>query len=84
MCYQLRLIRLATGVMIEDLDFFLPVLLRIGRSNLPTNRMAVARYLAHDCPRLRFLLYLLKIEGSQAESGIRPRFLIYCNWPYTR
>lgn len=31
--------------------------------HLPTNRMAVARYLAHDCPQLRFLLHLLKTEG---------------------
>jgi hypothetical protein len=28
-------------------------------TDLPTNRMAVARYLAHDYPRLRFLLHLL-------------------------
>lgn len=52
--------------------------------DLPTNRMAVARYLAHDCPRLRFLLHLLQSEGSLAESGTRPRYLIYCNWPCTR
>jgi hypothetical protein len=53
-------------------------------TDLPTNRMAVARYLAHDCPRLRFLLHLLWSEGTLAESGTRPRFLVYCNWPFTR
>ncbi|KAJ5162548.1 Helicase C-terminal [Penicillium capsulatum] len=53
-------------------------------TDLPTNRMAVARYLAHDCPRLRFLLHLLWTEGTLAESGRRPRFLVYCNWPFTR
>lgn len=51
--------------------------------DLPTIRMAVARYLVHDCPRLRSHLYL-KTEGSLTESGTRPRFLVYCNWPYTR
>ncbi|KGO38096.1 Helicase, C-terminal [Penicillium expansum] len=52
--------------------------------DLPTSRMAVARYLAYDCPRLRFLLHLLWTEGTLAESGNRPRFLVYCNWPCTR
>jgi SNF2 family DNA or RNA helicase len=53
-------------------------------ADLPTNRMAVARYLAHDCPRLRFLLHLLWSEGTLASTGARPRFLVYCNWPFTR
>lgn len=46
--------------------------------------MAVARYLAHDCPRLRFLLHLLWTEGTLTKSDRRPRFLVYCNWPFTR
>jgi SNF2 family DNA or RNA helicase len=53
-------------------------------ADLPTNRMAVARYLAHDCPRLRFLLHLLWTEGTLRSVGPRPRFLVYCNWPFTR
>ena len=53
-------------------------------ADLPTSRIAVARYLAHDCPRLRFLLHLLWTEGTLADSGPRPRFLVYCNWPCTR
>ncbi|KAJ5209980.1 Helicase C-terminal [Penicillium cf. griseofulvum] len=53
-------------------------------ADLPTSRVAVARYLAHDCPRLRFLLHLLWTEGTLADNGNRPRFLVYCNWPCTR
>ncbi|KAJ6118683.1 Helicase C-terminal [Penicillium samsonianum] len=46
---------------------------------IPTNRMAVARYLAYG-----FLLHLLFTEGSLDDSGPRPRFLVYCNWSFTR
>lgn len=51
---------------------------------IPTNRMAVARYLSYGSPRLRFLLHLLFTEGSLNDSGPRPRFLVYCNWSFTR
>ncbi|KAJ6121237.1 Helicase C-terminal [Penicillium sp. IBT 18751x] len=55
-------------------------------SDLPTNRASVVRYLLHDYPRLRFLFHLLWTEGTLAVPGTVtcPRFLVFCNWPFTR
>ncbi|KAJ5689111.1 hypothetical protein N7462_003503 [Penicillium macrosclerotiorum] len=50
---------------------------------IPTTRIAQASYLAHECPRLRYLLLLFHQEGLWKATGAPSRFLIFCHWPMT-
>ena len=52
-------------------------------ASVPTNLIAVARYLAHQSPRLRYLLHILVQQGVFDSGSSQPRFLIFCHWPLT-
>lgn len=52
-------------------------------ASVPTNRVAMARYLAHQSPRLRYLFHILVQQGVFDSVGSHPRFLIFCHWPLT-
>ena len=52
-------------------------------ASVPTNLVAMARYLAHQSPRLRYLLHILVQQGVFDSTSSQPRFLIFCHWPLT-
>lgn len=46
---------------------------------IPITRVHAARYLAFDCPKLRYLLKIFQDEGLFAIGTEQPRFVLFCH-----